>query len=254
MKGKLSTLGFVLSLSALILCGCGRATAQPDVIQGSGNMVGEDRRVSNFNQVTLTGSGEMQVLITPREEESLIVEAEDNLMRYIKTEVKNETLILGFTDEVKNKSIRPTEDIWFYLTVKEVTGLDLSGAGDIYAPILNTDRLEVTVSGSGGFWVDALMAEELVVLLSGSGDFGLAGQVMKQDVQISGSGHYDAGELESQTAIVEVSGPGNATVWAIASLDVQISGSGNVEYYGSPSVSQEISGVGKLTSLGSPRQ
>jgi len=62
-------------------------------------------------------------------------ETDDNLMQYIKTEVKNGTLILGFTDEVKNKSIRPSERIVFNQSLEEVASLDLTAENQtVYAP------------------------------------------------------------------------------------------------------------------------
>ena len=227
---------------------CGATAAH--VIEGSGNVVTEERPMSGFNRVSLTGSGEL--IITQGKEESLTVEADDSLMRYIKTEIKGGMLILGFTNEAKNKSIRPTKPIKFNLNVKEVTGLNLSGSGSINTPSLETDRLEIVISGSGDVRIDSLTAQGLVARLSGSGQFNLAGQAGEQDIHISGSGHYRAGQLKSRTAMLGVIGSGNATVWVNDTLDVQISGSGNVQYYGSPSVSRKILGSGRLTSLGNP--
>jgi hypothetical protein len=204
--------------------------------------------VSDFNRVALTGIG--KVIITQGEEESLTVEADDSLMPYIKTKVENGTLILGFSDEVKNKTVRPSEGIKFHLSVKQVAGLDLRGAGNINASSLDADRLEIVVGGAGDINIGSLTAKKLVVRIRGAGDAELAGKVVEQDVEINGAGDYGAGKLNSQTAIVVVSGAGDATVWATDTLDVRISGVGSVEYYGSPSVTQNISRLGKLISLG----
>jgi hypothetical protein len=285
MKNKLSTLGFVLILSALIITRCGTTTEVavdvpgvevavdvpdvevhvdvpgvevavdvPDVkatgvIQGLGNMVTEDRPVSDFNRVSLTGVGEM--IITQGEEESLTVEADDNLMPYIKTKVEKGTLILGFTDEIKNKHIRPGKRIKFNLSVADITGLDISGAGDVNVTSLDTDRLEIVVGGAGDVSIRSLTAEGLVVHLNGAGNVELAGQVAEQDVEINGFGAYQAAKLESQTAIVQVNGAGSATLWATDTLDVRIPGAGNVTYHGNPDVTKKITGVGTIISRGS---
>jgi hypothetical protein len=211
-------------------------------------VVTEDRPVSDFNRVSLIGVGD--VIITQGEEESLTVRADDNLMQYIKTEVKNGTLILGFSDEVKNKIVRPSEGIKFHLSVKQVAGLDVSGAGDINASSLDADRLEIVVGGAGDVNIGSLTAEELVVRIRGAGDAELAGKVVEQDVEINGAGDYRAAKLESQTAIVEINSAGNATIWATDTLDVRISGPSTVEYYGDPQVTKNISIVGRLVSLG----
>jgi hypothetical protein len=280
MKNKWSTLGIVLILSALIVSGCGTtkkvtvdvpgvevavdvpnvevavdvpgvkvAVDVPDVMGGSGNVVTEDRTVSNFNRVSLTGVGE--VIITQGEEESLTVRADDNIMPYIKTEVKNGTLILGFTDEVKNKHMRPSKRINFNLSLKDVTGLDISGAGDVNVASLDTDRLEIVVGGAGDVSISSLTTEELVVHLNGAGTIKLVGQVAEQNVKINGFGAYQAAKLESQTAIVAVNGAGSATLWATDTLDVRIPGAGNVTYYGKPRVTKKVTGVGTIISRGS---
>ena len=55
-------------------------------------MVSESRDVSGFDRVSLSGSGE--VIITQSGEESLSVETDDNIMQYVKTEVRGGTLYL----------------------------------------------------------------------------------------------------------------------------------------------------------------
>jgi hypothetical protein len=279
MKGRLANLGIVVILSALIVSGCGTtkkvtvdvpgvevavdvpnvdaavdvpgvkvAVEMPDVIGGSGNVFTEGRPVSHFNRVSLTGLGE--VVITQGEEESLTVKADDNLMPYIKTEVENGTLILGFTDEFKNKRIQPSKRIKFDLSVKDITGLDISGAGYVNVASLDTDRLEIVVGGVGDVNIRSLTVEELVVHLNGVGNVELAGQVAEQDVEINGFGAYQAAKLESQTTTVKVNGAGSATLWATDTLDVRIPGAGSVTYYGSPDITKKITGVGTIVSRG----
>lgn len=53
------------------------------------------------------------------------------------------------------------------------------------------------------------------------------------------------------TVQVAVNGSGNATVWAVDTLDVSISVSGDVQFFGSPTLTEKISSGGDLTALGS---
>ncbi len=254
---------FSLTLIALLLSACCPFT------RGSGKVVTETREVSNFSRVSLSGSGELT--ITQGDQESLEIEAEDNIMLRIKTEVKGETLFIGI-ESIGWWNVIPTRPIKFYLSMKDIASLDLSGSGNVNASSIETERLDVAVSGSGDIAIDSLTAEKLEVDISGSGNVtmdsltaealevyisgsgkcNLAGQVTEQEIDISSSGKYLAAKLESQTVTVKVSGSGNVTVWASDTLDVKISGSGNVEYYGDPDVTQDISGSGSLKSLGNP--
>jgi len=219
----------------------------PGTIRGSGDVVTEERPVGDFGHVSLTGVG--KVIITQGASESLTVRADGNVLPYIRTEVTNGTLVLGLTEEAQGKSFDPTE-LTFDLRVREIDRLDLSGAGSIETSSLDTDRLQVNLSGAGQIVVGSLRAEELVARLSGVGSLEIAGKVASQDADISGLGTYRAAGLESERAVVEVSGAGDATVWATESLKVRISGAGSVEYYGNPSITQDLSLVGRLVNLG----
>jgi hypothetical protein len=79
----------------------------------------------------------------------------------------------------------------------------------------------------------------------------LAGQAERQVVSLPGSGNYEAGGLESQSAEVTLAGSGNVTVWVREALDVRLSGSGTVNYFGTPTVGQrDISGSGDINRMG----
>jgi hypothetical protein len=259
MHHKRYIFGLVLILGALLISGCDAAlevgvdvseAAGRDVLRGSGHVVTEERTVADFDRVSLTGAGD--VIITQGETEALTVETDDNLLPYIQTRVKHGTLTLGFTAAARNKNVRPTQGIIFHLSVKDLTALQLFGAGNIRAASLEADRLELHLSGAGDVQVDALTAQELEVRLSGAGNFRLAGQVTEQDVRLTGAGDYRAGELESQTATVQLSGVGRATVWAADSLDTQITGVGEIQYYGDPDVIRGSSRLGRLVRRGNP--
>ena len=60
---------------------------------GSGKVITEERDVSGFDRVHLTGSGVAEII--QGETESLVIEAEDNIMSSIESKVENGTLTLG---------------------------------------------------------------------------------------------------------------------------------------------------------------
>ncbi len=228
---------------ALMFGACG-VNVNIDVQRGSGNVVSETRDVSNFDKVVLTGIGD--VTVVQGDHESLVIEAEDNLIRYIETEVENGVLTIGF----ERKSLLPTEPVKFHLTMREVRGLDTRGVSNIQSDEITTDRLDIGISGTGSVTINDLTADLAVVNVSGAGSFNAEGQVDSQRVTLSGAGNFEGEDLESQTAEVIISGLGRVAVWATDTLDVTISGTGSVDYYGSPEVNQRVSGVGRLKDMG----
>lgn len=216
-------------------------------VRGSGHVVAESRPVRDFDALELAGVG--TVALVQGDAEALTIEAEDNILPEIEAVVEGRRLTLGF----KRGGLRapqPTRPIRFSVTMKDVRGLAVSGAGAIAAETLATDRLDLRVSGSGTIALGRLAAEDVTAGLSGSGSIVIAGQVGRQALTISGSGSYQAGGLASRETAVTISGAGGATVAAADTLVARISGIGNVEYTGDPRVTQEITGVGRLRRVG----
>lgn len=213
----------------------------------SGRVVAESRPVRDFDALELTGVG--TVALAQGDEEALTIEAEEAILPEIETVVEGRRLTLGFK-RGGLRAPRPTAPIRFTVTMKDVRGLTVSGAGTIAAGALATDRLELRVSGSGRIALDRLTAEELSVGLSGSGGVAVAGRVAWQTLAISGSGHYQAGGLASRDAAITISGAGGASVAAADTLVARIGGAGSVEYTGDPRVTRQITGAGRLRKVG----
>ena len=211
----------MIALAAVLLAGCGVT-----IVNGSGKVITESRKVSNFSAVSFSGLGD--ITISQGSTESLTVEAEDNVMPLIKTEVTNGTCIIRFDTQDWREMVRPTKPIRFNLTLKNLTALDFSGAGNILAASLKTGRLTLEVSGVGNVKLERLEATELATTMTGAANVDIAGQVTKQEVEMSGAGQYSAGNLNSQTAKITVTGVGGATLWARDSLDVTLNGAGSV--------------------------
>lgn len=218
---------------------------------GSGNVITEARDVTGFNEIALSGSG--TGIVTQGDEEALTIEAEDNLLPFIKSEVRGNRLMIYHENGLFARP-RPTRPIRYHITVKRLNAVQRSGSGDLEAANIATDRLEVNVSGSGTVAFAALAADRLTSSVSGSGGLRFSsGRVNTQEASISGSGQYAAGGLESSKASVMVSGSGRATVHASDALSLHISGSGLVEYAGEPRVRQAVSGSGRVQRLVSER-
>ncbi len=245
IKQRLIWLALIVLIAATLACD---APFDVSTIQGSGNVVTEEREVSDFDKVAMSGFG--RVIITQGNSESLTIETDDNLMQYLETKVRGGTLELSLSDDAERKILDPSDSIIYRLSVIDLTALTMSGAGSFEVQELEADRFELTLSGAGGVKIDSLTATNLVVTVSGAGSLEMAGQVETQEVTLSGFGSYNASDLESQDATVSIGGAGSATVWAHDTLDIGIGGAGDVDYYGNPSVTQDVNGAGSITSQG----
>jgi hypothetical protein len=214
-------------------------------VKGSGVIVSEERKVSDFSKISLSGFGNLYLEVG--DEEALVIEAEDNFLEHIKTEVRGQTLEIKYSDYV---SLQPTESINYYLTVKELDDISISGLGKVEIPELQTSSLRVDISGGGDININNLEADTLIISISGLGKLDIAGgEVAEQRINISGGGDYTADELTSLNATVDISGLGNAMVSVEDTLRVTISGGGSVKYIGNPEVTSDISGLGNINQI-----
>ncbi len=110
--------------------------------RGSGRMAIEARDVSGFDQVDLSGSGTVLIAVTGTE--SLKIEAEDNILPLLTSEVRNGRLELG-----AKQNISPTREIVYTITVVSLEAVRVSGSGSVTATDIDADAFNVDISGSG---------------------------------------------------------------------------------------------------------
>lgn len=240
---KIWILAVSVSLLALLLSACGAS-----VVRGSGTLIEDARPESNFDKLSLNGIGDL--ILTQGDQESLRIEGEDNILGQIETKVQDGTLVISLKDPNWQETIRPTKRVVYHLTMKNVHQLELTGVGSINIGQLKTDQLEILSSGVEGVDIGNLSAQTLKVALKGEGQCNLAGQVDSQEVELSGTGQYNASRLQSQDAAVDLSGSGSASVWVGKSLTANLRGTGSVYYYGAPQIEKTITGTGGLNDLG----
>ncbi len=215
---------------------------------GSGNVVTESRKVNDFQAVEV--SYPAQVFISQGNTVSVKIEAEDNVLPGLRTEIKNGKLDI-FYRSVNGKRVNPRKPVKITIVVKDLSEVDFSSAGELTIQGLETDSLDVSLSGAGNLEFDNILVQDLAVNLSGAGSMSASGTADDLDLSISGFGDFKGSDLHGKTARVDISGAGSATVWVDDELTAEISGAGSVNYYGAASVTKQINGVGGVKSLGS---
>ena len=209
-------------------------------ISGEGPIVKRSLDLDNFDRLVLTTNA--KVYLRQGSTQSVEVEAQENIIDNLVTEVSDRTWKIRF-----DKSVRRYEGMKVYITIPTLTGVRLSGSGNIIGENTFTglDELGVSVSGSGNISL-AVEANMIDTHISGSGDISLAGRTDRHGISISGSGDIEAYDLVSNECKVRISGSGDCEVEVKDDLEVRISGSGDVNYKGRPRISSRISGSGDI--------
>lgn len=231
-------------------------------VRGSGRVVKDERSVNGFHGIHLATFGKLYVEFGDKEE--LVIEAEDNLVKYLEAEVIQGILRIGTRRGV---NLRPKKKVYYYLTVKNLDTAKISSSGDINVPELKNDTFYASVSSSGDLTMEGLEAESLQVRISSSGNISLdklkaerldlkisssgdckifAGSVDEQSIGISSSGNFAAKNLNSNQADVSISSSGDARVRVRDHLKARISSSGDIYYYGNPTVDKKETSSGRV--------
>jgi hypothetical protein len=214
---------------------------------GSGKVIVETRKVSNFDSIEI--SYPAQVFVSQGSSESVKIEADDNVLPGLKTEVRGDTLQSFYRVE-NGKHVRPSKPVKITIVVKDLKEVNFDGAGELTIDGLETEDLNISASGAGNLGLNEIAVKNLSVTLSGAGNVSASGEADNLDLVISGVGKFDGKDLHSQIANANLSGVGSATVWVDDELDAEISGAGSVNYYGSAEVTKQVSGIGGVNHVG----
>src|SRR5262249_2690132 len=138
-----------LTLLAAGLAGCsinvgggGLTVGGGPPVKGSGVVKSETRPGGGFTAVTLTGIG--QVLAEDTGKEGLTVKPAETLLPLLTSEVKDGTLVLGVKPDT---SINATQPIEYHVEARELTGLGVTGTGNLEARAVKAGRLTVQITG-----------------------------------------------------------------------------------------------------------
>jgi hypothetical protein len=212
-------------------------------VHGNGNVRAEDRQVSDFKNVEVDGAA--KVLVSQGDHSAVKIETDENLLQYIEVSQAGDKIHIH---ERQGYNLRPTNGIRVYVTSPVFHSIDASGACDIIGQtkITNPDALEMHVSGAGDIKMD-LDAPKVSAEVTGSGSVFLKGQTKEVTLDLTGAAHAHCYDLLAENTKVDISGAGDAEVYASVKLDAEVSGAGSVKYKGNASdVNQHVSGAGSV--------
>lgn len=213
---------FIMVAMMLATLACSVVSIGNNTVIGSGKVASQTRSESGFSSVMLEGSADVNVTFGPTE--SVVVEADDNILPLIETNAQNDQLIINTRS---NTHITTSNPVRVTVTMKSLKG--------------------VTLSGSGNIDVSGLVGDNLLVDLPGSGNITITGTAESVNVSLPGSGSIYCDGLKTKSATVTLNGSGNIKVFASQSLEASIRGSGEIRYDGNPAkVNKSVTGSGSI--------
>lgn len=205
-------------VAAMVLSGCADNWTGPSWVEpGSRRLATEARPVAGFHSVAVSGAG--QLIVEQTGVESLEITAEDNLLPFVVSEVRNGRLDLGLAP---GSGAAPTRAVVYRLGVRRLDWIHASGASHI--ELADFD------------------AEHLGLDLSGASSAAARGSVRWLELSASGASRLRAPGLRSRLATVALSGASQGVLRVDERLEASLSGVSLLEYLGDPVVASSVSG------------
>ena len=214
-------------------------------LHGNGIVIEETRDFNPFHGVISEGDFDVTIIVDTVYK--TVIEADENLLNFISTYIRNGNLII---DNSSRRCLRTKDDnpILIEVHMPYADYIDLTGSGVVYCQDkLYVDYIRIELTGSGAIDLRDVDAISLDAILTGSGEIELWGVCEEGDLSIPGSGIIKAFHLEQDVCDASISGSGDMYIFVYNILDANISGSGNIFYKGNPKVSTRISGSGSVT-------
>lgn len=191
-----------------------------NAIHGSGVAARDVRRLRDFSGVEVGGVFEVEIVAGKDFE--VIVEADDNLLEHVKTEVNGSTLQISSSQRLK-------------------------ADGPLRIRVSAPDIDSVRTSGVANVSVLGIKNTEMRVDTSGASKIKLDGKTASLSVEVSGASRVDAQTLEAGNAHVDASGASHADVFVTGKLVSSASGASKIGYTGNPiTVEKNTSGASKV--------
>jgi hypothetical protein len=198
-------------------------------VYGNRNVVKKERTAGSFTSAKVSTG--IDLYLSQGDKMSITVEADENIQDYIITEIKGDVLYIRQENDI---NIREAERKRVYVTMKDITSLSTSSAGDIVGETpIKADDLELNASSAGDIKLE-VYTKTIKLDGSSSGDITLNGETDMLEAELSSAGDLNAYNLKTKEADISVSSAGDADVFVTEKLTARASSAGDINYKGDP--------------------
>lgn len=211
-------------------------------MRGSGNIIKETRQLAEINSVSVSGS--IKVDVKTGMVPSLTVEADDNIMPYVVTNVsdKNLSIKLKGINNLRNATIH------IYLVVPILNKISTSASAEVRSAeaITNSDKISFTAS-SGSLINVNVGAPSISAGASSGADIILSGRTKNLSAESSSGSSVNLFGLKSENATASASSGADIDIFASIGLNANASSGAKVNYKGgATSVVKNVSSGGSV--------
>ncbi len=233
-------------------------------VEGNKNVTTEDRQVSDFTAVSVSSG--IDLYLTQGNKETLKLEADENLMEHIITEVEN-----GVLKIYSKKNLRKYKKLEAHLTFKELDKISGSAGADVFAEkrikadkmyvnmssgsdiklklkapkirlnmssgsdgIVDFEGKSVKINASSGSDVEMLASnlDDFTANISSGSDIMIQGSAQIVNINASSGSDMDAFDFTVANATIDASSASDIDITVMGKLTVNASSGSSVSYKG----------------------
>ncbi|GLU44292.1 hypothetical protein Musp01_19160 [Muricauda sp. NBRC 101325] len=207
---------------------------------GNGQVVEETRNVDG-NFTVVSASEGIDVFVTQGSEYKISVEADENIIDLIGTDVRDGKLKIHAIENIG----RATKNV--YVTLPDVSGLESSSGADLIAQnVIESERIDLDASSGADLQVE-LVAGEVSADCSSGADIRVSGRAEVLYADASSGSDIKARDLMVKRCNADASSGADISVNVSESLVADASSGADIKYSGDPSVQTKKSVSGSVS-------
>ena len=233
----------IATVTALLFASCNFTDMK--TIEGSGNVTTEKRIVQgDFKKVSVSNA--IDVVIEQSDKTEIIVEADDNLQKEIKTTVENGTLVISceftsFQNVTKKKVI---------VKMPVIDELEASSASTITSTaVLRGTKIKLDASSAATMNVN-IESDEIDLDTDSAGSITIEGKALKVKSSASSAASIEAEKLLANEIEADADSGASINIHPIVSLKAKANSGGSINYESSPKTIEKSENSGGSISQG----
>ncbi len=218
----------VATLLSLTLFSCNFDVNFNSGVRGDGNVQTEKRNITeSFSTIKATEG--LDVYLTQSDNESIIVEADENLHSLIKTEIVDGVLKIHTSSNIGRATSKKV-----LVSFKDISKIISTSGSDVYSTnTIKTDHLELNSTSGSDMKLEVNTATINCKATSGS-DMRLSGKTDKLIAEATSGSDIKASNLVAQSSKVKATSGADITVNTAKELTAKATSGGDIKYYGNP--------------------
>lgn len=229
----------VAFLMALILSSCAFDINFGDGKKGNGVVTQDTREITEEFTVVSASEG-LDVYVTQADEFGIEVEADENIINLIGTDIKNGKLRVHAIENIG----RATKKV--HVSLPDITALESSSGADLIVKnIIETDKITLDASSGSDLQVE-LTADEVDADASSGADIKLSGETNILYANASSGSDIKAKNLLAKKCDANASSGADITVNVSESLTADASSGADISYTGEATVQKKKSASGSV--------